>query len=184
MARMELRTTPGKREAGVAYLALLLVVAIMGAGLAAVSGIWQTAQQREKERELLYIGNQFRRAIMQYYEGSPGEKKYPPRLEDLLGDPRYLGERRYLRQLYRDPMTRKTQWGLVPAPAGGIMGVYSLSAEATIKRENFPPSLKHLSGKATYSEWTFYYEPPQQEVQQPASATRSLSTANILPKSY
>jgi hypothetical protein len=161
MARTARLSTPGRRQAGVAYLALLILLAAMGAASATFATIWHTHQQREKEKELLHIGLQFRRAIMQYYESSVGEKKYPQRLEDLLSDRRFAGERRYLRRIYRDPMTQKTTWGIVPAPGGGIMGVYSLSNEQTLKKEGFPVALKDLANKGGYAEWKFIYEPPQ-----------------------
>ena len=76
MARM-VRPIPAGRQLGLAYLALLIVVAAMGATLAATGTVWHQVQQREKERELLFVGERYRRAIQQYYESSFGEKKYP-----------------------------------------------------------------------------------------------------------
>lgn len=147
----------------------------MGAAAAAFATIWHTSLQREKEKELLHIGLQFRRAIMLYYESSLGEKKYPQRLEDLLADKRFLGERRYLRRIYRDPMTQKTTWGIVPAPGGGIMGIYSLSNEQTLKKEGFPSALNDFTGKGGYSEWKFAYAPPEQASTTPTASQASSS---------
>ncbi len=151
----------------------------MGAASATFATIWHTSHQREKEKELLHIGMQFRRAIMQYYESSLGEKKYPQRLEDLLSDRRFLGERRYLRRIYRDPITQKTTWGIVPAPGGGIMGVYSLSNVQTLKKDGFPTALKDFTGKGGYSEWKFVYAPSEQAAPPPiAPSPGSLSQQN------
>lgn len=144
---------------GVAYLALLLMVAMLGAAVAAVGPIWSAAQQRDKERYLLHVGEQFRRAIAQYYESSPGEKQYPQRFDDLLLDPRYAGIRRYLRQVYRDPMTNSTQWGTIAAPQGGIMGVYSLSTATPMKQDGFPEKQQGFVGKSSYAHWHFAYIP-------------------------
>lgn len=152
-----------RHETGITYLAVLLVVAIMGAGLAATGMIWHTVQQREKERELLFIGNQFRTAIMLYYENTPGpNKQYPQNLHDLLKDERHSSMQRYLRQIYVDPMTRKKEWGLVTAPTGGITGVYSLSNEPPLKTGGFAEKDRTLEGKGKYSEWQFLYQPIQQ----------------------
>lgn len=178
MARL---STPGRRQAGVAYLALLILLAAMGAASATFATIWHTNMQREKEKELLHIGLQFRRAIMQYYESSLGEKKYPLRLEDLLSDRRFAGERRYLRRIYRDPMTQKTAWGIVPAPGGGIMGVYSLSNEQAMKKDGFPAALKAFAGKGGYSEWKFVHAPPEQTAPTVAASQPGMSSAATSP---
>lgn len=150
----------GKRERGVAYLALLIAIAIIGVGIAAAGIVWSEASQREKERELLFVGEQFRRAIQQYFESGVLEKKYPPTLEALLEDSRFPGTRRYLRRIYRDPMSGTAQWGLLRAPDGGIMGVFSLRDDVLArKRTNFSQQLAGLEGKARTSEWVFSYVP-------------------------
>lgn len=157
-----------RTEAGFTYLAALILIAVLGAGLAAAGELWHTAQQREKERELLFIGHQFRAAITQYYQRTPGPiKRYPARIEDLLQDPRYPGANRYLRKLYRDPVTGKTEWGLAPAPTGGIMGIYSLSEDVPLKTANFSFADRDFEGKEKYADWKFSYLPPQ-----PAPAPR------------
>ena len=162
MAKTALPTKIGRRRrnAGIAYLALLLVIAAMGAALAATGSLWQQIQRREKEQELLFVGQQFRRAIELYYERSPGEKKYPPTLDALLLDERTPAIRRYLRRPYRDPLTHTKEWGLVPAPQGGIMGVHSLAAGTPLKQANFPAELNWEGTKSSYSEWKFVYLPP------------------------
>lgn len=150
---------PG-RQRGFTYLALLFAVAIMGVALAAGGTMWSAEQQREREKDLLFIGHQFRTAIRNYYEQSPGTiKRYPMALEDLVKDNRYLGMKRHLRRIYRDPMTGEPTWGLVMAAEGGIMGIYSLSSEKAIKRSGFSLRDEALEGKERYSEWLFVYRP-------------------------
>ena len=151
-------------ERGFTYLALLFTVAIMGVLLTAGSQVWQQVAQREKERELLFVGNQFRRAIGLFYQQDtpPGAVKiYPLRLEDLLLDPRYPAKRRYLRKIYRDPMTGEAEWGLVPASGGGFMGVVSLAQEAPLKKSNFSLADQAFEGSSSYAEWRFVYTPPK-----------------------
>jgi len=45
--------------------------------------------------------------------------------------------RRHLRRLYPDPITNSAERGLVKAPDGGVMGVYSLSEQPVLKTGNF-----------------------------------------------
>lgn len=149
-----------KQQGGFTYLAVLFLIAVSAAALAATGIVWSQAGQREKERELLFVGDQFRQAIRLYYERTPGGvKRYPQRLEDLLADPRQPALQRYLRQIYRDPMTKENNWGIVRAPEGGIMGVYSLSEEAPLKTGNFRQVDKAFENKSKYAEWQFIYNP-------------------------
>jgi len=137
---------------------LLVVVALIGVGLAMTGEAWRTTAQREKERELLFVGDQFRKAITQYYDGTPGGvKQFPNSLNDLLKDPRYPTTRRHLRKVYRDPMTGKREWGIVKGPGDTIMGVYSLSRQAPMKRANFPPDYTSFERAESYAAWRFAY---------------------------
>ena len=49
--------------------------------------------------------------------------------------------------------------GLVKAPEGGIMGVYSLSERAPVKTAQFRLTDKAFNDKSKYSEWQFSYVP-------------------------
>ena len=139
---------------------MLTAVAVIGIGLAAAGDIWSQARQREKETELLFVGNQFRQAIALYERRTPGAaRRFPEKLQDLLLDKRYPNVQRYLRKIYADPMTGKPEWGLVTAPDGGIMGVYSLSEDAPLKTANFSNADHSFEGKTRYSEWKFVYAP-------------------------
>ncbi|MDD5248623.1 MAG: type II secretion system protein [Rhodocyclaceae bacterium] len=147
-------------QRGFTYLGLLFAIALAGVALAATGTVWSFERQRQREVELLFIGQQFRDAIASYYEHSPGlVKRYPAKLEDLLKDNRFLTVQRHLRRIYRDPMTGLRQWQIVPAPEGGVMGVFSGSAAEAIKHAGFPPGLSDLEGTTNYAEWKFVYRP-------------------------
>ncbi|HXU92884.1 MAG TPA: type II secretion system protein [Gallionella sp.] len=150
------------RQEGFTYLGLLALIAVMGVVLATAGEVWHTAQQREKERELLFVGHQFRRAIAQYYDHAPNpNQRYPLSLEALLTDPRYPAVQRYLRRIYADPVGGGTEWGLVKGPGGEIYGVHSLSEEEPVKKSNFSVADKNFEGKKKYSEWVFLHIPKQ-----------------------
>lgn len=149
-------------QSGFTYLGLLFLIAIMSAVLASTGTVWHTMQMREKERELLFVGNQIRHAIQLYYDKTPGTvKQYPKSLEDLLKDKRYLTTQRYLRKIYLDPITVKPEWGVVEAPDGGISGIYSLSEALPIKTKNFSEADQAFEGQTKYSDWKFAYVPKQ-----------------------
>lgn len=136
------------------------MVALLGIGLAQTGQSWKSVSQQQKELELLFVGDQFRRAILLYYERTPSlNKQYPKKLTDLIKDDRYPSVQRYLRKIYRDPITGKKEWGVVLAPEGGIMGVYSLSSLAPRKTGNFSAHYESFEGSLKYSDWKFVYRP-------------------------
>lgn len=147
-----------RREQGLTYLGVLLAVAILGTSLAATGTVWHTARRQDNEKELLFVGDQYRRAIEAYYLHSPGAAgQYPPTLEALLQDPRQATVTRYLRRLYRDPITGSTEWGLVRGPGGGIAGVFSLSEERPLKQANFGARYESFANAGKYSDWRFVF---------------------------
>ncbi|HEX6267622.1 MAG TPA: type II secretion system protein, partial [Burkholderiales bacterium] len=138
-------------------LGMLLVIGVMGAGLAAYGQIASHAAQREKEAELIFRGRQYREAIESYYRK---EQTYPSSLGELLSDNRYPSAVRHLRRLYADPITGKAQWGLMQTPDGnGIMGVYSTSEQAPIKTGNFGRANQHFAEAKSYKDWQFFHSP-------------------------
>lgn len=141
---------------GFTYIGLLIVVALIGMGLAVAGQVSHTSLQREKERELLFVGNEFKKAITQYHDSTPGaEKRFPKSLDDLLLDRRFPVVRRHLRRIYADPMTGKPEWGYVKGPGDTIMGIYSLSVQAPYKAANFPGEYMHFEKAKSYADWRF-----------------------------
>lgn len=147
---------PRFASAGFTYIALLIVIVIMGVVLAAAGEVWHMAVKREKEQELLFVGNQFRHAISLYARnGKAGSVRFPMKLEDLLKDPRTPDTQRYLRRIYNDPITGSSTWGLLKGPSGEIFGVYSLSEDEPIKKQNFSFSDAAFEDKKKYADWVF-----------------------------
>lgn len=160
---------------GFTYLAILIAIAMMSAVMGVTLDVWHTAQLREKERELLFVGGQFRQAIGRYYLATPGrEKKFPPSLDELLEDTRLPGIQRYLRRIYLDPVTGVAEWGLVRGSHGEIMGVHSLSEAKPVKAANFDPDEADFADARQYSDWLFVYRPTLA----PAGKINAMTTTN------
>lgn len=152
-----MKTGGGGRARGFAYIWTLMLVAFMGVGAVIASELYSTSVRRDKERELLFIGHEFRTAIGRYYNSNAGgQQAYPLTLEDLLKDPRFPSARRHLRRLYADPVTGKSEWGTVLIQ-GRIVGVHSLSEKTPIKQDNFDDSEAAFRHKPKYSDWVFTY---------------------------
>jgi len=156
-----------KNARGFTYIGVLFVVAMMSTGLALIGEVWHTSAAREKEAELLHIGNEYRKAIERYY--ASGKSQYPKELADLVKDPRHPGTVRHLRRLYPDPITGKEEWGLVKSPDGGFAGVHSLSEDAPLKTAGFAVRDASFEGKAKYSEWQFVFAPPAAPAAKPGA---------------
>lgn len=141
------------RQRGFTYLAVLFAMAILASGLGLAGEMWDTAAQREREAELLFVGNQYRMAIQRYYFAGT-QRRYPGSLEDLLEDPRRPSIDRHLRTLYPDPITGGG-WTLIKGPQGGIVGVHSASEARPLKGSGFKPRDSAFEGAQRYSDWKF-----------------------------
>ena len=146
-------------QKGFTYIWVLFVVTLTSIALAGAVQVWRTEVRREKEKELMFAGEQFRQAIGSYYENSPGPKRYPDSLEKLLLDKRFPTVKRHLRKIFFDPMTGSGEWGLARQPNAGIIGVYSLSKEIPLKRANFPERYADFAEAKDYRDWKFIYLP-------------------------
>jgi type II secretory pathway pseudopilin PulG len=158
----------------VVLLALLLALALGGIGLMAAVDVWSLARQRMREQELLFVGDQYRKAIQRYYFGAPQgtPRVLPAKLEDLLEDDRYPVPVRHLRRLYPDPITGSAEWGL-QRDGQRVAGVYSLSEKPPVKRAGFAPGYEQFSDKAAYRDWIFAVSStggPRAELPRAASA--------------
>lgn len=149
------------QQRGFTLLGLLFLVAGLGVAMAALGTVWHSAAQREKERDLLFAGDQYRRAIESFWNvplpaGTP--RRLPKSFAELLLDPRFPQTVRHLRRLYRDPMTGSVEWGLLKGPDGGIAGVVSLSDGAPFKRASFPSAYARFEDAQSYRDWVFQFD--------------------------
>ncbi len=174
---------PLKNQAGVSLMVVLVMVVLVGLMAGMAGSTWRTIMQREREAELLWRGNQYRRAINSYYssKGTGAANQYPSTLEDLLRDPRELKIVRHIRKLYKDPMTGG-DWVPIPAPeqGGRIKGVRSSSSEETFKKDGFDEDNEDLANKFRYSDWEFVSKP---KTQKPGLKTNTPQNPLTVPQS-
>lgn len=143
---------------GVLLLGLLIVMALAGITLMAAVDFWTLQRQREREQQLLFVGDAYRQAIRHYYFGAPpgSPRTLPTSLEALLDDDRYPTAAHHLRRLYPDPVTGKTEWGELRV-GEFIAGVFSLSEARPIKQAGFSVADAGFSEMASYRDWVFAF---------------------------
>ena len=144
-------------QTGFAYLALMISIAIIGVAAAGAAELGAIYQRRMAEKELLFVGGAFQRALVSYAQATPLLQATQPRtLDDLLLDPRYPNVVRHLRKIYSDPMTGKADWVLVMSPDGQtIAGIHSASKEHPIQIANFSAEFPGFENKRSYVDWVF-----------------------------
>ena len=137
-------------------VAALVLLAAMAASASVVAVRWADEAQREREQELLRIGNEIAGALAAYAKDSAGStRSHPQELEMLLEDRRAFGTRRFLRRIEPDPMTGKSQWGLIRAEDGGIAGVFSLGEGRPFLRAPRALPCVDLPVADRYADWKF-----------------------------
>lgn len=157
---------------GISVVILLIAVSIMAIIILSIYPLWSTAMKREREKELIFRGNQFVESIRIYQLKNPG--KFPSSLDDLL-------KQKCIRKLYKDPTNNFSEWDLIVIPpkidvskqavrnlliipskylkyykdVPQIIGVVSSNPEKSIK----------IYDKADhYNKWLFYYGKKKEEV--------------------
>jgi type II secretory pathway pseudopilin PulG len=141
------------REGGYAMVALMVSLNVMAVMLTVAMPVWRQMVQREREIELVFRGEQYRRAI-QLYERRNGPGALPADLDVLV-------EGRFLRKPFVDPVTgddfvlirqgQQAGGGTAPvsgAALGGIAGVVSSSRAR---------SIRIYQGQTSYDQWLFVH---------------------------
>ena len=163
---------------GYAMAALLISLAVMGVLMSMLLPVWSQAAQREREAELVFRGEQYARAIELYQRQFVGA--FPPNVDSLV-------EQRFLRRVYKDPMTEDGEFQLlyqaqgadvVGAPAtaprpGQVIGEPIRAGRSSgptttsgprggvigVVSKSTERSLRIYNGGSTYSEWVFVHVP-------------------------
>jgi len=150
-------------QRGISLLIVLIMVVVLGLAAGVAGSSWKTIVQRSKEAELLFRGDQYRRAIESFYKSAHGGQQglLPQELDDLLKDPRFPETKRHIRRLYADPMTGKEFEAIRDQAVGNrIKGVRSSSEAVPFKQDGFPAAYEKFAGATSYKTWEFVFERP------------------------
>ena len=140
---------------GFTYLGLLFAIVLLGVVASIAMAVWHTQSRREKEQELLFVGEQYMKAIAAYRAVLVnGQGAFPKSLNDLLEDRRFPMPVRHLRKRYPDPVANSPEWGLVRS-GEGISGVYSLASELPLKQAGFGACCSEFTKARSYADWKF-----------------------------
>ena len=149
-----------RHQRGLMLIALLLMLMLVAVGALAAGEVWSTTAKREREVELLWVGEQYRHAIESYWKMTPGPRKvYPTSISQLLDDDRFPNAVHHLRAAYHDPMAPDTD--LEPITLNNaLIGVHSTSKAVPMKRALFPARYQQFALAEDYSQWQFVFLPP------------------------
>lgn len=111
-----------KAQRGHLLLVAIVLVTVLSVSLAAVIQPIRTTRQRQKEQELIYRGEHIAAGIRRFYFQ---KGRFPFELEELVET-----EPRYIRKIYKDPMTKDGEWNLVYLEQGDLDQVKDLTSLA------------------------------------------------------
>ncbi|MCH7765176.1 MAG: hypothetical protein IH916_01270 [Acidobacteria bacterium] len=150
------------RQAGYAVIVVVLLLALVAIALTAAVPSVLTQGRREREVELIFRGEQYRRAI-----GLFNRKfgRLPLSLDELL----YTSQLSFLRRAWPDPMSSKGEWRVIRVgPSGEMIG--SVTGRVG-------PNPQALAGSGQGTSGTTQ----EQAQQSPSSASASGSGPNPYP---
>lgn len=159
--RPRLTSNSGPRQQnGLVLIAVLLMIMLVGMGALSAAEVWSTTRKRQREADLMWVGDQYRKAIESYWKTTPGARKIlPTSVAQLLDDNRFPNPVHHLRKAYTDPMTDGEEFELI-IKNNSLVGVRSSSAEVPLKTANFPLRYLAFADATDYSKWEFVFTPP------------------------
>src|ERR1700731_4785378 len=106
-------------ERGYALLVVIFLVTVLLLSTMVVATNILTEGRREKEKEMIWRGNQYARGVKLHFRKTG---RFPTTLDDLT-KPK-IGNIRFMRQAYKDPMNKEDgSWRLIyVGPAGNLIG--------------------------------------------------------------
>jgi hypothetical protein len=138
---------------GYTFPLMLVILAALAFGAGQLERSQSYRLKRDKEEELLFRGREYVSAIRAFYEAGATEKRFPKTLEELIADPRTDG-RRFIRQLYKDPVTGR-DFDLILTAEGTISGVVSTSGGIPLRTADFDEDFRDFGKAANYAGWRF-----------------------------
>jgi hypothetical protein len=142
---------------GYTFPLMLVLLSALAFGASRLESASSYRVKRDKEEELLFRGRAYMEAIRAFSAAEATDRRYPRKLEELVSDPRRPG-RRFIRQLYKDPMTG-TDFTVILSPDGTIAGVASASTDIPFRKVDFDKALAGFEKARTYADWRFSAKP-------------------------
>lgn len=139
---------------GYTFPLMLIIVAAMAFGAMRLDVAQSYRLKRDKEAELLFRGLAYKRAIKAFHSKN---SRYPRQLKELADD-RDSSKPRFMRQLYKDPVTGN-DFKLILGSEGAIIGVVSASRGTPFKKVDFDKELEDFGNAKTYADWKFVTKP-------------------------
>ena len=154
-----------RTDHGYVLIILMMVVLVLFIGLTVAIPVLQTELQREKEAELIFRGRQYVEAVRLFQMKTPG------RFPSSLGE---LEEKKFIRRLYKDPMTDKGEWNVVlplgqpgqagndgaqkvmVAPESALAGIQNPVVVGVVSSST-QKSIKLYYDQDSYDKWLFFY---------------------------
>jgi type II secretory pathway pseudopilin PulG len=157
-----------QRDGGYLLLAIMLMMALMVIAATVAAPRYVQQIKRDREEEMIHRGTQYARAIKKFYKKNG---RYPASLDDLD-----KGQIKFLRQRYKDPLTKDGKWTLLNY--GDIQTLLNSATPGTPAAAlgtvggNGSPGSSPFSNSASPTGFSQSpIQPQQQQQQQPGSAT-------------
>jgi type II secretory pathway pseudopilin PulG len=122
---MGLRTRAGNPgQSGFTLAGVIVIMTIMMIVVAyTVPRMWSTVMKRERERQTIYVMQQYAKAIMEFQKKNQTYPTSPQQLKDARM-PRMI---RGVKGEYIDPLTGEVDWLVIPQAAGASLPGHNLS---------------------------------------------------------
>ncbi|HSQ34918.1 MAG TPA: hypothetical protein VLQ89_02895 [Candidatus Binatia bacterium] len=158
-ARRNGRPSGPPRDRGYAMIALMIAVSVLAVFLLMAVPMWETAMQREAEEELIFRGREYVTALGLYLKKH--NNLHAQNLEILHLE-------KFLRRLYKDPMSADGVWDMVfqdnsgaaakllVVPAGQAKAYLGRAVLVGVCSTSPETGFREYRGKKKYNEWAFY----------------------------
>jgi type II secretory pathway pseudopilin PulG len=125
MDSMALRTKPGStRQSGFTLAGVIVIMTLMMIVVAyTVPRMWSTVLKRERERQTIYVMQQYAKAIAEFRAKNNTFPTSPQQLKDARM-PRMI---RGVKGEYLDPLTGEVDWLVIPQAAAASLPAHNLT---------------------------------------------------------
>jgi type II secretory pathway pseudopilin PulG len=123
MDSMELPSRPGKsRQSGFTLAGVIVIMTIMMIVVAyTVPRMWSTVMKRERERQTIYVMQQYAKAIAEFQKKNQTYPTSPQQLKDAR-QPRMI---RGVKGEFADPLTGEVDWLVIPQAAQASLPLHT-----------------------------------------------------------